>query len=134
MSRLFIRMKMGKFNSQLISIVPLKALCSRWGIVSVCYGHAGDGNIHVNLLKDDLPDQIWEQKLPEMIRELFTIVKGLGGALTGEHGVGYSQREYMSIMKSPAELDIMRRLKLAFDPLGILNPGKILPETVEGDV
>ena len=63
-----------------------------------------------------------------MIRELFEIVVSLGGALTGEHGVGYSQKEYMPIMKSDAELNLMKRLKDAFDPQGILNPGKILPE------
>ncbi len=105
----------------------IKELCARWKIASVCYGHAGDGNIHVNLLKDDLPDDVWNNGLDTMIRELFAIVVDLGGSLTGEHGVGYSQREYISIMKTPAELAIMKRVKDAFDPQGILNPGKIFP-------
>ncbi len=105
----------------------IKELCARWNISSVCYGHAGDGNIHVNLLKDDLPDEIWNNKLDTMIRELFEIVVDLGGSLTGEHGVGYSQREYISIMKSPVELALMKRIKDAFDPQGLLNPGKIFP-------
>ncbi len=105
----------------------IKALCAKWNISSVCYGHAGDGNIHVNLLKDDLPDDVWHNELDTMIRDLFKIVVDLGGSLTGEHGVGYSQREYISIMKSSAELTLMKRLKDAFDPQGILNPGKIFP-------
>lgn len=108
-------------------LTRVKALCAKWGISSVCYGHAGDGNIHVNLLKDDLSDEQWNNDLDTVIRELFTIVVNLGGSLTGEHGVGYSQREYMPIMKSPAELALMKRLKVAFDPNGILNPGKIFP-------
>ncbi len=108
-------------------LTHIKELCARWNITSVCYGHAGDGNIHVNLLKDDLPDDVWNNGLDTMIRELFAIVVDLGGSLTGEHGVGYSQREYIGIMKSQAELAIMKRLKDAFDPQGILNPGKIFP-------
>lgn len=106
----------------------VKELCRKYGVSSVCYGHAGDGNIHVNLLKDDLPDEVWENDLDRMIRELFAIVVELGGSLTGEHGVGYSQREYIPIMKTPAELALMKRIKAAFDPQGILNPGKIFPE------
>ena len=85
----------------------------------------------MNLLKEDLPDDVWERDLPDMVRELFAIVVDLGGSLTGEHGVGYVQRDYISIMKSDVEIALMRRLKHSFDPLGILNPGKIFPEIPE---
>ena len=109
-------------------LTRVKELCAKWNISSICYGHAADGNIHVNLLKDNLSDTVWERDLDTVIRELFAIVVELGGALTGEHGVGYIQREYMPIMKTSAELALMKRLKHAFDPQGILNPGKIFPQ------
>lgn len=107
----------------------VKELCAKWNITSICYGHAGDGNIHVNLLKENLSDEVWERDLDTVIRELFAIVVELGGTLTGEHGVGYIQREYMSIVKTNAELALMKRIKDAFDPQGILNPGKIFPQS-----
>lgn len=109
-------------------LTRVKALCAKWKISSVCYGHAGDGNIHVNLLKENMSDEAWERDLDTVIRELFAIVVELGGSLTGEHGVGYIQREYMPIMKTPAELALMKRVKDAFDPQGLLNPGKIFPK------
>lgn len=109
----------------------VKELCKKRNISSICYGHAGDGNIHVNLLKENLPDDVWERDLPDMVRDLFAIVVDLGGSLTGEHGVGYVQRDYISIMKSDAEIALMRRIKSSFDPLDILNPGKIFPEIEE---
>ncbi len=106
----------------------IKEVRERWGIDAICYGHAGDGNIHVNILKRDMSDTQWNEVLPHAIRDLFTRVVALGGTITGEHGVGYVQRDYLPIAQGPVERRLMRQLKAAFDPHGILNPGKIFPE------
>jgi glycolate oxidase len=71
---------------------------------------------------------VWERTLPSAIRELFQEVVRLGGTLSGEHGIGWVQRGYMDLACSPAQLDVMRAIKTVFDPQGILNPGKVLPE------
>lgn len=105
----------------------VKAIGARHGFSSVCYGHAGDGNLHVNILKGDLPDAFWEHELPKAIREIFQLTVSLGGTLSGEHGIGLVQRPYMDIAFNSVQLDLMRAVKRAFDPLGIMNPGKVLP-------
>ena len=114
------------------NLVPLllgvKAIAARYGIRTVCYGHAGDGNLHVNILKMDLPDDRWKQILEPAIREIFELTVGLGGLISGEPGIGWVQKDYMPIAVSREELNLMRAIKRAFDPDGILNPGKILPD------
>ena len=105
----------------------VKAIGRRYGFQSVCYGHAGDGNLHVNIVKGDLSDGAWKEEVPKAIREIFELTVSLGGTLSGEHGIGLVQRPYMDIAFSQVQLDLMRRVKEAFDPLGILNPGKVLP-------
>lgn len=105
----------------------VKKIGEKYGFQSVCYGHAGDGNLHVNIIKGDLSDQAWEEQLPKGIRELFQLTVELGGTISGEHGIGWVQRPYMDIAFSKVELTLMRGIKQLFDPNGILNPGKILP-------
>ena len=105
----------------------VKEIGRRYGFQSVCYGHAGDGNLHVNIVKGDLSDGAWKEEVPKAIREIFELTVSLGGTLSGEHGIGLVQRPYMDIAFSQVQLDLMRRVKEAFDPLGILNPGKVLP-------
>ena len=97
------------------------------GLTAICYGHAGDGNLHVNLLRGDLEAGEWERRRDAAEAELFRAVLDLGGRLTGEHGVGWVQRRYLPLALSPAELELTVALKRAFDPRGILNPGKVLP-------
>lgn len=97
----------------------------KYGFRSVCYGHAGDGNLHVNIVKGDMSDADWQDKLPLGIAELFHHVKALGGTLSGEHGIGYVQKPYMPIVFDGAQLSLMKAIKHVFDPNGILNPGKI---------
>jgi len=106
----------------------VKQLGKEFNFESVCYGHAGDGNLHVNILRGELSEQAWEQELPKAIRKLFQKVKELGGTLSGEHGIGWVQKNYMDIVCSPAQLEMMRGIKSVFDPNHILNPGKIFPD------
>ncbi len=103
----------------------VKRICRQYGLHSVCYGHAGDGNLHVNIIKGDLTDEQWEKDLPMAIRALFTEVVALGGTLSGEHGIGLVQQPYMDIAFPEITLQLMRQIKDVFDPKGILNPGKI---------
>lgn len=108
---------------QLVSGV--KQICGRYGITSICYGHAGDGNVHVNILKDKLDDATWKRHLDTAIHEIFHLTVSLGGTISGEHGIGYAQKTYLPIALSATELDLMKQIKRAFDPNNILNPGKI---------
>ncbi|MES2799654.1 MAG: FAD-linked oxidase C-terminal domain-containing protein [Bacteroidota bacterium] len=103
----------------------VKDVGSKYGFKSVCYGHAGDGNLHVNIIKGDLTDEQWENELPIAIREIFTKVVELGGTLSGEHGIGLVQKPFMDIAFPEITLQLMRDIKKVFDPKNILNPGKI---------
>jgi glycolate oxidase len=110
-------------------LAKVKELGKIHGFRSVCYGHAGDGNLHVNILKDSLDEHTWSILLPKAIRQLFEYVHELGGTLSGEHGVGYVQKEYLDTVFSAAEIDLRRQIKKAFDPRGILNPNKLFPDS-----
>ncbi|MEJ7780583.1 MAG: FAD-linked oxidase C-terminal domain-containing protein [Daejeonella sp.] len=103
----------------------IKAIGARFGFDSVCYGHAGDGNLHVNIIKGSMSDADWNLRLKEGIREIFELTVSLGGTISGEHGIGSVQREFMDIKYSEVHLNLMRGIKAVFDPNGILNPGKI---------
>jgi len=103
----------------------VKQLGQIYGFKSVCYGHAGDGNLHINILKGELTDDQWDTELPKAIRELFTEIVKLGGTISGEHGIGLVQKPYMDIAFSEVSLNLMREIKNVFDPKGILNPHKI---------
>jgi glycolate oxidase len=106
-------------------LAGVKMIGKKYGFHSVCYGHAGDGNLHVNIIKGDLDDAKWKNDLPKGIREIFSLCKELGGTISGEHGIGYVQKEYMPLVFSANHLDLMRGIKKVFDPNGILNPGKV---------
>ncbi|MCX8081377.1 MAG: FAD-binding protein [Bacteroidia bacterium] len=103
----------------------VRVLCKENGIRAVCYGHAGDGNLHVNILKEKLPDHIWKNRLPGIIRQLFQKCKSLGGTISGEHGIGYVQKEYMPVVFPEYHMELFRQIKKVFDPNLILNPEKI---------
>ena len=91
---------------------------------SVCYGHAGDGNLHINIIKGNLSDEDWNHKLTDGIKEIFELTKSLGGTISGEHGIGLVQKEYMDIVLSEKNIEIQKGIKKLFDPNQILNPGK----------
>lgn len=103
----------------------VKKIGDKYGFKSVCYGHAGDGNLHINIIKGTMTDKQWNEELSSGIRELFELTVSLGGTISGEHGIGYVQKDYMDIPFSPVELNLMKKIKQVFDPKGILNPGKI---------
>lgn len=107
-------------------LVGVKEIGRKYGFKSVCYGHAGDGNLHVNIIKGDLTEDKWKNELPKAIRELFKLVIQLGGTISGEHGIGLVQKQYMDIPFTATSLRLMKEIKLIFDPNNILNPGKII--------
>lgn len=108
----------------------IKTIGNKYGFKSVCYGHAGDGNLHVNIIKGDMTDANWKTEVPKGIREIFELTVALKGTLSGEHGIGYVQKNYMDIAFSQIHLQLMRGIKKLFDPNNIMNPGKIFPDEI----
>lgn len=106
-------------------IIGIKEIGNRYGFNSICYGHIGDGNLHVDVMKEQLSDEAWKTTVVEGIGEIFKLAISLGGMLSGEHGIGIAKKPYMPIAMKEANLNIMRGIKKAFDPNGILNPDKI---------
>lgn len=112
-------------------LVELERLSERFDVLIPCYGHAGDGNLHATpIRKPDTPLETWHARLPELLAELYRAVARLGGTISGEHGVGAKRAAYLPLVMSPELIALHRRIKAAFDPLGILNPGKILPPPI----
>jgi len=111
-------------------LAGIKAAGKKYGFQSVCYGHAGDGNLHVNIIKGDMSDENWQTEVPKGIREIFELTVSLKGTLSGEHGIGYVQKNYMDIAFNATQLQLMKSIKNIFDPNNILNPGKILPDNL----
>ena len=104
----------------------VKEIGGSYGFESVCYGHAGDGNLHINILKGGMSSEKWNGiHLEEGIRRIFRLCKKLGGTISGEHGIGLVQKKYMNEVLSKAHFDLMKGIKKTFDPNGILNPDKI---------
>lgn len=89
------------------------------------FGHAGDGNLHIYILKDDMSDEAWEKKLKEVFEIMYQKAKELGGKVSGEHGIGYAKIPYLKKSEGDLGMNLYKNIKLAFDPNNILNPGKI---------
>ena len=109
-------------------IKGVKEISAQYGITTICYGHAGDGNVHVNILKDKLDDKSWENNLETAIKEIFRLTVSLGGTISGEHGIGYSQKNYLPIALGKDEIMLMKNIKKTMDPNNIMNPGKIFSD------
>jgi glycolate oxidase len=107
--------------------VEVERLKRAFGLQIACFGHAGDGNIHVNFMLDPA-DPSARERSRHAERELFTRVVALEGSISGEHGIGFAKAPYLAIELSADEIALMQRVKRAFDPAGILNPGKIFPD------
>ena len=99
----------------------------RHGIEILAYGHAGDGNVHVNFLKRDRDESDWKEALEKAVREVFVLAVSLGGTISGEHGIGLTKRDFLPLALNPAAIKAMRGIKQTLDPKNILNPGKIFP-------
>jgi FAD/FMN-containing dehydrogenase len=108
----------------------IEALKRKHGLTIVCFGHAGDGNIHVNFMYHPSPEE--EKRVHEAVEQLFTLVLQLEGTLSGEHGIGSAKSPYISMELSPGLLQIMREVKRVFDPNNIMNPGKVFPPESDG--
>jgi glycolate oxidase len=105
----------------------IKDIAAQYAVRIVSFGHAGDGNVHVNVLKDDLSVERWEELVPALAEDIYRLTLSLGGTITGEHGVGVSRRRYLPLALDAAQIELMRGIKAVFDPNGILNPEKIFP-------
>ena len=101
----------------------VREIGARYGLPTACYGHAGDGNLHVNLLFGSADERA---KSENAVDEVLQAAIDLGGTITGEHGVGLAKRKFLAKEQSPQLIELQRRVKKAFDPQDLLNPGKIL--------
>ncbi len=103
----------------------VQALSRKWGLFMPCFGHAGDGNMHVRIVMDPAwTMERWNTALPEVLKELYLLTAALGGTISGEHGIGHKRKAYVPLVLSEAHLNLMRAVKRALDPHNILNPGK----------
>lgn len=103
----------------------VKEIAKKHEIPIIAYGHAGDGNVHLHPLCVGMDEVEWKRRLPHVMEELFRAGVSFGGAISGEHGIGFDKKEYLPIQIAPPLLDAMKNIKRAFDPDNILNPGKI---------
>ena len=103
----------------------IKQIGDKYGFSSVCFGHAGDGNLHLNIVKGNMTDAGWDNKLNDGIHEIFELTVSLGGTISGEHGIGLVQKEFMPIKYTDVHFALWRGIKQVFDKNNILNPGKI---------
>jgi glycolate oxidase len=112
------------------SLIPIliektDEISERYRMKTMCFGHAGDGNVHVLVFKGDLHDEEWEERIDHAQRDLYQATINLGGKITAEHGIGLLRKPFLSMNLDPYQIDLLKRLKKAFDPKNILNPGKI---------
>ncbi len=117
--------------AQIPRLMPeLERLSRQYNVLIPCYGHAADGNLHATVVKQpETPLEEWQAKLPQVLEDLYRVVARLGGTISGEHGIGSKRARYLPLVMDPALIALQRRIKQAFDPLNILNPGKIFPSS-----
>ena len=106
-------------------IKGIKQIGSKYGFDSVCFGHAGDGNLHLNIVKGSMSDDAWANELDKGIREIFELTVSLGGTISGEHGIGLVQKQFMPIKYTDVHFALWKGIKQVFDKNNILNPEKI---------
>ena len=129
------KLKPNKINEDIVvprskipdAIMGTRDIARKYNIIIANFGHAGDGNIHVNVMIDKSNSGEFERG-KKAVEEIFRLVLSLGGTISGEHGIGTAKMPYIGMELSPAAIDVMRRIKQVLDPKGVLNPGKIFPE------
>ncbi len=102
----------------------IREVADKYSLNIVNFGHAGDGNVHVCIIKD-VPEDVWNDKRPRATEEIYRIAVSLGGTITGEHGIGLTRKNFLSLGLDEVQIDLMKKIKQDFDPNNILNPGKI---------
>ena len=108
-------------------LTGIKETAARHAVRIVSFGHAGDGNIHLNVLKDNIEDAHWGVVTQSVTEEIYRLTLSLGGTITGEHGIGVTRRRYLPMALEEEQIRLMRQIKAIFDPHKLLNPGKIFP-------
>ncbi len=109
-------------------LVKLKKYFKSKNLKSVIFGHAGDGNVHIDVLKGEMDYNDWMELVPSLKKEIYKRALGCGGTISGEHGIGFTRKNYISMAIDEAEVELSKRIKKAFDPKMILNPGKVFPD------
>jgi len=104
----------------------LREIAEKNNLIIANFGHAGDGNIHVNIMTDKNNDEEYRSALGS-VRDIFAATLKLGGTISGEHGIGLTKKQFVGMELSDVSIEIMKRIKNVFDPKGILNPGKMFP-------
>jgi len=115
--------------AQIPDFIPeLERLSEKYPVTIPCYGHAGDGNLHVTVVKHpDIPIEEWSELEYAVLVELYEVTASLGGTISGEHGIGVKRCGFLPMVMDETLIALHRRIKAAFDPNHVLNPGKILP-------
>ena len=129
------KLKPNKINEDIVvprskipdAIMGTRDIARKYNIIIANFGHAGDGNIHVNVMIDKSNSNEFERG-KKAVEDIFRLVLSLGGTISGEHGIGTAKMPYIGMELSPAAIDVMRRIKQVLDPKGVLNPGKIFPK------
>ena len=109
------------FVSKIISFIPTK-----YNVRIRSFGHAGDGNLHVYICKDNLDDETWTKTVHEVMDGFYEKARALNGQVSGEHGIGHAKKKYLQESVGQVQMNLMKNIKQVFDPQGILNPGKIV--------
>jgi glycolate oxidase len=111
-------------------IRDIEVLSQKYQVLIPSYGHAGDGNLHSTPIKPpEMAMEAWERILPHLLENLYICTAKLGGTISGEHGIGSKRKNFMKLVMQPELIDLMKRIKMTFDPNNILNPGKIFPDS-----
>src|SRR5690606_16155461 len=98
---------------------------------SICYGHAGDGNLHINIIKENMPDEQWKNVVPKGVKEIFELTVSLGGTLSGEHGIGWVQRNFMPIVFNKIQLQLKQVIITLYCQRHIMSLRKIFRDNNE---
>jgi glycolate oxidase len=109
-----------------MAVQQISRMADKYKVAMHCAGHCGDGNVHIDILKDDRTQEEWEEMLPKIQREIYALVYSLGGRLSGEHGIGYKRAGLMAEYTDPNEINLMKAVKKALDPKNLMNPGKVV--------